>query len=760
MALGTPVAGAAAYSAQNGTSVSPAYPAGILATDAVLLFVGQKPSTANGGTVTTPTGWTLREELTGAGGYGTTLGADTGNTNLLVYSWNTPVAGQTGTLAVTLGVNNVTWAFMVRIPTGGGALSYGSADGQRTTAATSPLSVALANGATATNFQSGDLAIWAMCIPTDVTTPSQFSAQSITATGATFAAAVEMNEPDSSTGNDIGGYSARALVTAGSSTAAPTVTATLAGTLTNVRGPVVLLRVREAAVTTLTGNSSRTDHTSTTGAVTSQHTATGNNVRQDTTSTAAAVAQTHVLAGNSVRQDTTSTTGAVEQVVTTTLTGNSVRQDTTSTTGAVSSTHTLAGNSVRQDTTATAGTVTSAHTLAGNSVRQDTTTTTGAVSSAHTLAGNNARQDTTSTTGSVSASASIAGNSARQDTTATTGAVTQTHLLVGSSARSDAASTAGAVTSAHTVAGNSAASATSSTTGAVSATHILAGTPAQQATTSTADAALQTHLLSGAEAAQATTATTGTADQTHVLAGNSVAHETTSTSGSITQIEIANLSGQNVAQPTTSTVGAVTQVNTVTLFGASAATVAAVSAGQVTQTHRLTGDYVEPGYVASGYVLYARAVQQNLSTSGAITQGDLTITTPSAAGGGGSTGYVARARAKSRGASRKYDDEDLRALVDAKWESIEAAQQADNKRQAAEPPRPVKPAAKPAPAPVPAIAPPQAAALQAIEQPAVVVTPDQPAPAAAAAEAATEARTADARRADDLQALNVILMVS
>ena len=246
MALGTPVAAAAAYSAASGTTVSPAYPAGILATDVVLLFVGQKPTAVGGGTVTTPTGWTLRDELTNAGGY-TAQGADTGNTNLRVYSWNTPVAGQTGNLAVTIGGNDVTWAFMVRIPKGSGAAEFGSADGQRTTTPTSPMSIALTNGATATNFQTGDRAIWAMCIPTDVTTPNQFSVQSVTATGATFGTATELNEPDSTTGNDIGGYSAWAAVTAGSSTTAPTVTATVGGTLTNVRGPVVLLRVREAA---------------------------------------------------------------------------------------------------------------------------------------------------------------------------------------------------------------------------------------------------------------------------------------------------------------------------------------------------------------------------------------------------------------------------------------------------------------------------------------------------------------------------------
>lgn len=247
MALGTPVAAAVAYSASGGTTVSPAYPAGILATDEVLLFVGQKPTTTTGGTVSTPNNWTLRDELTAAGGY-TAQGADTGNTNLRVYSWDTVTAGQTGNLSVTIGGNDVTWAFMVRVPTGG-SVSYGTADGQRTTTPTSPMTVALTNGASATNFQAGDLAIWAMCIPTDVTTPNQFSAHSVTASGATFGTAAELNEPDSQTGNDIGGFSAYASVTSGSSTAAPSITVTLAGTLTNVRGPIVMVRIRETVQT-------------------------------------------------------------------------------------------------------------------------------------------------------------------------------------------------------------------------------------------------------------------------------------------------------------------------------------------------------------------------------------------------------------------------------------------------------------------------------------------------------------------------------
>lgn len=246
MAFGTPVAGAAAYSASGGTTVAPAYPTGILTTDVVLLFTGQKPSTANGGTATTPAGWTLRDELLAAGGYGTTLGADTGNTNLRVYSWNSPVAGQTGTQSVTLATNNVSWAFIVRIPTGGEAISYGSSNGSDTTAGSVSVTFAANPG-----LEAGDLAIWAMCIPTDVSTPAQFSAHSISASGATFGTATEINEPDSTTGNDIGGFSAYATVSSGTASAAPTVTATAGGTTTNVRGPLVLVRLREAAPLTV-----------------------------------------------------------------------------------------------------------------------------------------------------------------------------------------------------------------------------------------------------------------------------------------------------------------------------------------------------------------------------------------------------------------------------------------------------------------------------------------------------------------------------
>jgi hypothetical protein len=63
--ISTPV-----FSTNGGTSVSPSYstlPA-IQASDVIALVVGQKPSTANSGTVTTPSGFTLQSSLTAAGG--------------------------------------------------------------------------------------------------------------------------------------------------------------------------------------------------------------------------------------------------------------------------------------------------------------------------------------------------------------------------------------------------------------------------------------------------------------------------------------------------------------------------------------------------------------------------------------------------------------------------------------------------------------------------------------------------------------------
>lgn len=249
MAFGTPTDGNFfTSSGTGGTTVTPAYPTGIAANDVLVLLVGMKPSVANGGSVTTPVGWTLIDSITGAGGYGATLGADTGNTNLYAYVKNTVTGTETGSLTVTVANNNICWASIIRVPgIGLSSFSFGTADGQRTTAPTVnvPYTDLLTNGGSAPNFRAGDVAIWAMCVPTDVFV-SGFTAQTISSPGTTFATPVEMREPRSSLGNDVGGYFAYAIATAGSSTSAPTVGATVTTTTTtNARGPILLIRLRD-----------------------------------------------------------------------------------------------------------------------------------------------------------------------------------------------------------------------------------------------------------------------------------------------------------------------------------------------------------------------------------------------------------------------------------------------------------------------------------------------------------------------------------
>ena len=238
-------AGAIAYSAANGATVAPAHPASIAAGDLLVLIIGMKPSAANSGSVTTPAGWNLITSIIGAGGYGTTLAADTGNTNLFAYS-KVAVGGETGTLTVDVATNSVSWAQIYRYSKTTGEWSIAGSTGSDITTGTA-VSIAFSSNPGVTN---GDHILGAMCVPTDVTTPAQFTAEAFTQAGMTFAAATELSEPDSTNGNDIGGFVARTNATAGTSTGNPTMTATAAGTTTNVRGPGVFIRIRETAVAT------------------------------------------------------------------------------------------------------------------------------------------------------------------------------------------------------------------------------------------------------------------------------------------------------------------------------------------------------------------------------------------------------------------------------------------------------------------------------------------------------------------------------
>lgn len=248
--------GSIAYSTSGGSSVAPGYPASPVSGNKLVLVVGQKPSSANGGTCSTPAGWSAvtNGSRTGAGGYGTTLGADTGNTN--VYSFEKTATGsESGTLSVTVGTNNICWAQIHQFSSSTGQWAASNPVTASTGSDTSGGTGVSITMSADPGLDVGDVCLGAMVIPTDVTTPNQFSARAFTAAGATFGTGVEISEPDSSVGNDIGGMMFRAPVTGGPSSAAPVLTATAGGTTTNVRGPGLIVRLRPAAAGTIYNDS-------------------------------------------------------------------------------------------------------------------------------------------------------------------------------------------------------------------------------------------------------------------------------------------------------------------------------------------------------------------------------------------------------------------------------------------------------------------------------------------------------------------------
>jgi hypothetical protein len=235
---------AGAVSDSNVTSIDPAYPAAVAAGDLLILIIGMKPSAANSGSVATPESWTPITSLTGAGGYGATLGGDTGNTNVFAY-YKIAEGNETGSLRVRLTTNNISWAQMYRLTNATQDWSVAGTTGSDTTAGNVSITMGADPGVTA-----GDFILGAMVIPTDVTTPGQFSAQAFTQTGVTFGAVTEVSEPDAATGNDIGGFVVHSTVASGTGSAAPVMSATAGGTTTNVRGPGVFIRARATGAIT------------------------------------------------------------------------------------------------------------------------------------------------------------------------------------------------------------------------------------------------------------------------------------------------------------------------------------------------------------------------------------------------------------------------------------------------------------------------------------------------------------------------------
>jgi hypothetical protein len=185
----------------------------------------------------------LAGENLAQGGYGATLGADTGNTNIRVYT-KTADGTETGTLTVTVGSNNVAVACIANYTT----TSTGWA--ATTTAYTSvdiTPSGGLYTAQTGTiDLAGGDMLHYVLGMATDSVPGSWDSLLELTCPTAYIAPGTDRNSFGTSTGNDLGGYSGSAMVGNGASAGEVTLSRQTTASLTNIRGPVIVLRIREA----------------------------------------------------------------------------------------------------------------------------------------------------------------------------------------------------------------------------------------------------------------------------------------------------------------------------------------------------------------------------------------------------------------------------------------------------------------------------------------------------------------------------------
>ena len=220
------------------TSVSVTPPANEMG-DLLLMYVHTKPDTA---TINTPEGWQAVSNGSASGGGGTT-GLDAGPTKA-AWFWRTGDGRTTAvTVSITSGNSSMAQILVLRSSIPDASWSVAGANGVDSTTGT-PFTAVMGSDP---GITSGDMVVVFGGIPTDVSTPAQFSAETLTATGLTSGSVTEIAEPETTQGNDIGGVLCRWSPSAGPASSAATFSATAGGTTTNVRGPIILVRAREVA---------------------------------------------------------------------------------------------------------------------------------------------------------------------------------------------------------------------------------------------------------------------------------------------------------------------------------------------------------------------------------------------------------------------------------------------------------------------------------------------------------------------------------
>ena len=212
--------------------------------EAILIFVTTKPDT---GTINTPAGWTPLSNVAGGGG---TVGNGVGPTRgAWFFREKDATWSALPTISITSGNSSAAQAYRF---SKSGTTIWDTAAATGVFGTSNTVTNCTATMGSSPDIASGDMLVAGL---TSMDEGPTWSGQSITATGATIGAATEMSEAiETTTGNDVGGMTFNAPVTAGSSSAAPVVNATAS---IATRGTSSLIRLRElSGPTSITGSDS------------------------------------------------------------------------------------------------------------------------------------------------------------------------------------------------------------------------------------------------------------------------------------------------------------------------------------------------------------------------------------------------------------------------------------------------------------------------------------------------------------------------
>ena len=236
------------------------FPATVAAGDMAILEVSSKPNSpgTSPSIVNTPAGWTVLGTAYG-GGYGATEQAGgTGNVGYTLFY--KVLAGTEGGTTVTVNVDDMNTGiariYVFSNATGAWNISHIAGEIAANAGSTSVTSTFSSGFSPAT----GDHVLYGLTHSNDAINFPDYSAESLTQTGTTFAASTEIAENANGGQNDVGSLVCRTNVTAGGGTVAPTMAFTMYATASGLeRGVTFAVLLRETVAGAVTSTIAATD---------------------------------------------------------------------------------------------------------------------------------------------------------------------------------------------------------------------------------------------------------------------------------------------------------------------------------------------------------------------------------------------------------------------------------------------------------------------------------------------------------------------